>query len=141
MSTLITIGVIIFIIYVIYRIAFIRREPFVQDTEIAFKSKQIYSNPDSAELYSQRGLKFLQRGGNYLYQRDEENANLYYQKAMEDFEKALELNPKLAEAYYYKGMILWARKDDIGAYYTLVEAEKLGYQQATQFMIEQGLRR
>gem|GEM_PF-2815864 len=140
MSTLITIGVIIFIIYLLYRVVFVRREPIVQDAEIAFKSKQIYSDPNNPELYSKRGLKFLHRAGNYLFQRDEENANNYYQKALEDFNKAIELNSRYAEAYYYKGIILWTMKDDIEAYYTLVEAEKLGYRKATQFIIDQGMR-
>jgi len=140
MSTLLTIGVIIFAIYITYRLIFIRNEPLVQDAEIGTKSKQIYSNPNDPELYSKRGLKYLQRAGNYLAQGDQVNADHYYQLSLEDFDKAIELNPNLAEAYYYKGMILWARKDDSGAYYTLIEAEKLGYKKATQFMLENRIR-
>ena len=140
MSTLITIGVIIFAIYIVYRLVFIRNEPVVQDVEIGIMSKQIYSNPNDPELYSKRGLKYLQRSGNYLAQGDQVNANHYYQLSLEDFDKVIELNPNIAEAYYYKGMILWARKDDSGAYYTLIEAEKLGYQKATQFILDQGMR-
>ena len=140
MGTIITISVVFFVIYIIYKIIFIRSNTLVQDIEIGIKSKQIYSNPDNAKLYAQRGLKFLQRAGNYLQHQDLENATIYYDKALDDFDTAIDINPKLAEAYYYKGIILWVKKDDIGAYYTLLEAEKLGYYKATQFIKDQGMR-
>ena len=140
MNALIIIGTVIFVLYLIFRLVFVRNEPIVQDAEISFKSKQINSNPNNAELYCKRGFKLLQRGGNYMINGDSENANLSYQNAMNDFEKAIELDPQMGEAYCYKGMIQWARNDNVNARFTLLKSEELGYKRATEIMIDYGMR-
>ncbi len=141
MGTLLTIGLIIFIIYIVYRLFFIKSESFVQNAEIGIKSKQIYSNPDNPELYLKRGIVFARRGYNYQFNsNDLENASKYYRLAEEDYNKAIELKPNYAEAYFQKGILLWAKKQDTESYYTLVEAEKLGYTEATKFIAQNGMR-
>ena len=48
-------------------------------------------NSSNARTYSQRGLPYLLKGE--------------YDKAIDDFSKAIELNPDFAGAYYFRGMV------------------------------------
>jgi tetratricopeptide (TPR) repeat protein len=140
MDILIIIGTVIFTIYLIYRLFFIRHEPLVQDLEIKIKSKQIKKNPNNAEYYFQKGFKLLQRGNNYLASNDGEKANECYGNAKDDFEKCIEIDPQMGEAYCYKGLVEWFRNDEVYARFSLLEAEKLGSKKATELINEFGLR-
>ena len=48
-------------------------------------------NPRNARAYSQRGLPYFLKGE--------------YDKAIDDFSKAIELNPDFAGAYYFRGIV------------------------------------
>jgi len=62
----------------------------------------------------------------------------YVRDADKDFTKAIELDKKCAEAYYQLGLLHLLRKKQQQAYCDLMEAQKLGHQQA-QSLIQNNL--
>src|SRR5436190_1431713 len=62
----------------------------------------------------QTAAEYLKRG--IAYQEDKK-----YLPALDDFNKAIELDPKLAEAYYHRGMVQLEKEKAIADYSKAIE--------------------
>lgn len=67
------------------------------DEAIALYSKAIATKKDSADLYFVRGRAYKQRD--------------QYDLALSDFSRAIELNPRYAEAYNHRGILFVGKGD------------------------------
>jgi tetratricopeptide (TPR) repeat protein len=105
-------------------LATLREVEKVQRTnnEISVKhfTAEIQKNAKNAVAYSRRGKA-------YSGLKD-------YDKAAADYEKAIELDPKLADAYVGRAVLRYVRKDYEGSWSDVHKAEELGGQFWPSFM-------
>ncbi|MCX7833208.1 MAG: tetratricopeptide repeat protein [Ignavibacteria bacterium] len=70
-------------------ILFVVRKRYLLNRKIYKKFVKVYSSKD-AEFYYNRGIAYRYKGD--------------YDRAIQDYNKAIEINPNDADAYYYRGL-------------------------------------
>lgn len=75
---------------------------------------------DEATQHSNRGIAFWRKGK--------------YEEAIAEFDKAIELDPKHAKAYYYRANVYYDDGRYSNAWNDVHKAEELGYKVAPRFL-------
>ena len=129
----------IIVVHALYKISKISSLPFIVDSKIALYTKRILLS-ERDELYLKRGLCYFKRGISFLSRDKVIEANIYFAKAISDFDSSIELNKLNDEAYFQKGLLMILLNNSLEAYEALIEAESLGHRKATQTIVENGMR-
>ena len=73
-----------------------------------------------ADFYNKRGIEFGMKG--------------QYDQAILDFNKALEINPGYADAYYNRGIVYYSKKEYAKSWDDIKKAQGLGGQVPPEFL-------
>lgn len=113
--------------------------PFIIELKIGYFSKKLLLKEDDS-IYLKRGICFSIIGRRFIHKQKDSAALVYLEKALSDFNNAVQINHKNSNALLQKGLLLLLMNRPIEAYEALTEAENLGDKRATKIIIENGMR-
>lgn len=132
-------SLILVLLHAIYKISKATNLPLIVDLRIAFYSKKILLR-ENDEFYLKRGIAYTTRGRRLIHKQKDSEAKIYLEKALSDFNSAIELNKLNDDAFYQKGLLMILFDNSVHAYEAFTEAENLGHKKATEAIIENGMR-